>query len=60
LDKGHEQLIADLEAVLAEAKEYQFHDFRNRKYALPKIALNNSLGKIAARCQEGEYDNEVP
>jgi len=29
-DKGHINLIIDLGNLLEEAREYQFHDFKNR------------------------------
>lgn len=57
-DKGHEQLVNDLRALLAEAQLYEFHDFRNQTYATPKVALAGKLAKMRADVIYGIYDNE--
>jgi hypothetical protein len=59
-DAGHKALLADLEALLAEARAFQFHDFRNEKYATPKIALHRKLQAIAEKVTMGDYDNRAP
>jgi hypothetical protein len=56
-DAGHRALLADLEALLAEARAGQFHDFRNEKYATPKIALHRKLQALAEKVKAGDYDN---
>jgi hypothetical protein len=63
-DTGHENLIKDLETligelneILREAKDFGFHDFKNRKYALPKIMLKSKLDAISNSVVEGKYDN---
>lgn len=35
-NNGHNNLMQDLAEPLAEAKNYEFDDFRNEKYAAPK------------------------
>ena len=57
IDSGHENLILDLEALLKEAQDYQFHDFKNSSYATPKVALYNRLFEIADSVKKGKYDN---
>lgn len=57
-DKGHQQLIQDIEGLLAEASLYEFHDFKNNKYATPKVELVNKLNDIATKVKNGAYDNE--
>lgn len=56
-DEGHQRLLEDLEELLTEAEECEFHDFENKKYAAPKIALKSALSKIIARVEQGWYDN---
>lgn len=56
-DEGHMRLIADLKDILGEAEAFQFHDFRNEKYATPKMELVNRLTQIANRARNGDYDN---
>lgn len=55
---GHNALIADILALLGEATECEFHDFKNTKYATPKVELYNRLHTMIARVQDGTYDNE--
>jgi len=56
-DDGHRHLIEDLEALLAEAQTFQFHDFKNTIYAAPKVALYMKLTELVAAVKEGRYDN---
>lgn len=56
-DVGHDLLIKDLESLLREAKEFQFHDFKNLKYPTPKVALTIKLRDLAEQCKSGRYDN---
>jgi len=49
--------MQDLSELLQEAKNYQFDDFRNDKYAAPKVELRNQLLKLAQNVVEGRYDN---
>jgi hypothetical protein len=63
-DKGHKKLIEDLEqivndlkAILVEAKDFQFHDFENKKYPFPKHILKTRLDWIGEKIVAGEYDN---
>ena len=57
-DKGHERLIEDLKELLKEAENYEFHDFKNTKYATPKVTLHVKLLTIDKKVQNGNYDNE--
>lgn len=57
MDKGHENLINDLRDLLLEAEVFNFHDFKNDKYATPKIELYNKLNEIIHRMKDGNYDN---
>lgn len=56
-DKGHENLIKDLETLLEEAKTFQFHDFKNTKNAMPKMEMVTKLDQIMNNVKEGKYDN---
>lgn len=69
-NEGHEHLLLDLrslaaqaEALLAEATAFQFDDFKNEKYATPKVELDRRLREIsvtavsmAQRVRDGKYD----
>ena len=59
-DKGHKLLLRDLDALLSEARAYQFHDFKNTNYPTPKIALHRRLGVIQEKIKAGDYDNDAP
>ena len=56
MDTGHEQLITDLKELLAEAENFEFHDFKNEKYALPKVTLVLQLTRLITKVKEGKYD----
>ena len=56
-DKGQNDLLDDLANVLDEAWHYEFHDFKNKKYATPKVELRSQLLKIAQSVVDGKYDN---
>lgn len=58
-DHGHKQLIDDLEHVLTDAKNCEFHDFLNEKYAMPKMALIQELEQISRNAKNGDYDNDA-
>lgn len=57
-DTGHDNLITDLEELLEEAKNFEFHDFKNMKYAIPKVELHAKLLALASRVKDGRYDND--
>lgn len=59
-DAGHKALLTDLEALFAEARNYQFHDSRNGTYGAPKMALHRKLQAIAEKVLAGDYDNDPP
>lgn len=54
---GHNALILDLANITKEAYDYEFHDFRNKKYGAPKIVLREKLLELASNVVDGKYDN---
>ena len=56
-NKGHDNLINDLDGLLKEAISFAFHDFKNEKYDTPKVALRERLLKLAENVVDGKYDN---
>lgn len=56
-DSGHTNLVNDIEHLLIEVKNKEFHDFENDKHALPKMVLVSELEKLIARAKNGWYDN---
>lgn len=54
---GHDKLMQDLAELLQEAHEFEFDDFRNKKYSSPKIVLFNKLNELASNVKNGKYDN---
>lgn len=54
---GHEALMQDLTELLKEAHEFEFNDFRNKKYAAPKVELRHKLLGLAQNVIDGKYDN---
>jgi hypothetical protein len=57
-DPGQDALMDDLAQLLDEAFHFQFHDFRNTKYATPKVELRNQLLALADNVAAGRYDNK--
>ena len=56
-DTGHNALLADLQDLLNQAEDFQFHDFENSDYALPKNALIVALQSLMQNVKSGKYDN---
>lgn len=56
-DKGHDDLVADLEDMVLKAKNYDFNDFKSEVYETPKITLIQRLEKLIKNTKEGKYDN---
>jgi len=56
-DKGTDSLISDLAVLTKEALGYEFHDFKNTKYATPKLELMNRLSAMRENIEDGIYDN---
>lgn len=56
-DIGHDNLICDLNELLAYALKKEFHDFANSKFVAPKIALVETLEAIIQSAKSGRYDN---
>ena len=57
MEKGHKKLIDDLEALLKEAMDFAFHDFKNKEFATPKVVLRQRFLTLAQRVVDGEYDD---
>lgn len=58
-DTGHKALMVDMEILLEDTKDFQFHDYKNEKYPAPKLALVNRLNELAQNAKNGKYDNEI-
>lgn len=56
-DDGHENLMQDIADLGYEAQNFEFHDFKNKKYPTPKVELRRRLLEMADRVVEGKYDN---
>lgn len=56
LDEGSQKLVADLEALLQEAKDGEFGDFTNNKYPAPKMALAGKFLTFRENVINGKYD----
>lgn len=54
---GHNELVADLEQLLADAKAHRFHDHKST-VDFPKTELHNRLLELDRKCKEGCYDDE--
>lgn len=54
---GHDVLMRDLIILINEAQNFEFHDFKNTKYAAPKIALITALEAMIIKAKTGAYDN---
>ena len=54
---GHNALMEDLANLTKEAYDYEFHDFKNKKYGAPKIVLREKLLELAKFVVDGKYDN---
>lgn len=57
LDIGHNSLIADIEVLRCEALDLEFHDYLNKKFVAPKVALVDILEHIIKEAKNGRYDN---
>lgn len=53
---GNDILIEELEALLAEARDFQFDDFKNTKYATPKMVLRARFLSLADDVVKGRFD----
>lgn len=56
-DKPHRNLIAEIEDILAKAKAFEYHDFKNTYYVAPKMELANRLRVFRNDVLNGKYDN---
>lgn len=56
-NKGHEALMQDLSELLYEIYNYEFDDFRSKKYVMPKIQLKLKLKEIVQNVVNGKYDD---
>jgi len=57
VDCGHMNLLSDLETILRNAKNKEYHDFSNSRFATPKMALAEHLNEIRENVINGKYDN---
>lgn len=57
IDEGHENLMSDITALYVLCKSHEFHDFKNEKFATPKVELRNRLLAMAENVVQGRYDN---
>lgn len=55
-DQGNAELLGDIEDLLDDAKDKQFHD-RYSSLTFPKSALIDRLKTIIERVRTGKYDN---
>ena len=56
-DNGHDALVLDIQVLTQEVEDHAFHDFKNEKYAAPKVALRTRLLELAENVVQGKYDN---
>lgn len=56
-DKGHRLLMSDLKDIYDSANDFEFHDFKNNRYATPKIELRKKLIAMSMAVVDGLYDN---
>lgn len=56
-DLAHIELQKDVASLLNDIRSYEFHDFKNSAYSLPKVALIERLQAIILKAKEGKYDN---
>lgn len=57
LNEGQLELEHDIAALLNDVRSYEFHDFKNSAYSLPKVALGERLHALRLKAIEGKYDN---
>lgn len=56
LTKGENILIKKLQELLDDARNGEFGDFTNVKYATPKMVLRNKFLELAQDVVEGVFD----
>lgn len=56
-NSGYNFLMSDLTELFMEALHYEFDDFKNTKYATPKVMLVMKLKDISEAAKNGKYDN---
>ena len=49
-------LVAHLNAILEDAKNFEFDDFKNTKYPAPKMELVMQLENVINNVKNGLYD----
>jgi hypothetical protein len=57
-DHGHQTLIQHLYNIYNDAQNFEFHNFKNKKYATPKVELYKQLNQIMTNIKNGAYDND--
>lgn len=56
-DAGHQALLKDVAMLTREVIDFQFHDFKNQRYAMPKVELVSRLQALTKNTMDGKYDN---
>lgn len=59
-DRAHDRLVSELGQMYSEARNFQFHDFKNTDYPAPKMVLADKLRKMRGNVLNGVYDNQPP
>ena len=56
-DEGHILLVQDITDLRNNVMTNEYHDFKNDKYATPKMVLRARLLDMAQAVIDGKYDN---
>ena len=54
--EAHHRLVAHLGYIFLDAVYCEFHDFKNEKYAAPKMELVAQLENVIKNVKSGLYD----
>lgn len=52
-------LKSDVRDLLVEVIEDDYHDFKSKKYATPKMALVERLEELINNTKQGKYDETI-
>lgn len=58
IDHGHKGLVEDVRKLFREANDHEFHDYKSKKYPMPKVALVATLERMISRVKAGYYNNK--
>lgn len=56
-DDGHKNLVLDVVMLFKEIVDFEFHDYKNKNYAAPKVVLAARFEDLRDNVIEGKYDN---